>query len=127
MVLNGIELEFDFYDADQMEIFEEALDRAGENIQEALGKQGKQSQMIRGICQATINMLDDIFGEGTAKDVFKGETNFKKCLDVFTTLVRERTKQEDEISQEIEEIKSLTERNNEQQPNRATRRATRKN
>lgn len=127
MVLNGIELEFDFYDADQMEVFEDALDRATEEIQEATKEQRKQSQMIRSICEVTINMLDDVFGKGTASDVFKGETNFKKCLEVFTALVKERAKQEDEMAQEINEMKDLIEKDREQQPNRITRRAARKN
>lgn len=127
MLLNGVELEFDFYDADQMEVFEEAVNRATEEIQVAVNKKGKQSQMIRGVCKATISMLDEIFGEGTAKDVFQGETNFKKCLDVFMALVQERTKQEKEINEQLEEAKLLTEQYGPQQPNRATRRATRKN
>lgn len=127
MVLNGIELEFDFYDADQMEIFEDALDKATEAIEGFTGKPARQSQMIRSICEVTINMLDDVFGEGTSNDVFKGETNFKKCLEVFTVLVKERAKQEEEIAQEINVMKDLIETEKEQQPNRAARRIARKN
>lgn len=124
MKINGIELDFDFYDADQMELLEEALDKLGEDIQKALSGESKQSVMIRAICQATINMLDDIFGEGTAKEVFKGETNFKKCIEVFKELVEEREKQESELGEELEKIKGKYE---EQPQNRAIRRAARKN
>lgn len=127
MELNGIVLEFDFYDADQMEMFEDAIDKAMAVIEDVSGKQMKQSQMIRSICEVTINMLDDVFGKGTANDVFEGETHFKKCLEVFKELVRERARQEDEMVQEINEMKDLIEKDRAQQPNRATRRAARKN
>lgn len=127
MLLNGIELEFDFYEADQMEIFEDAIDRAGVEINKALEAK-KQSQLIRGICQATINMLDEIFGEGTANEVFQGETNFKKSIEIFNALVKERIRQEEELNVVVDEMKELTEGRNIQQPNnRQTRRLNKKN
>lgn len=127
MNLNGIELEFDFYDADQMEIFEDAVDRAEVEINKALELK-KQSQLIRGICQATINMLDEIFGEGTANEVFQGETNFKKSIEIFNALVKERVRQEEELNVVIDEMKELTEGRNIQQPNnRQIRRLNKKN
>lgn len=127
MNLNGIELEFDFYEADQMEIFEDAIDRAREEIDKALEAK-KQSQLIRGICQATINMLDEIFGEGTANEVFQGETNFKKSIEIFNALVKERIRQEEELNVVVDEMKELTEGRNVQQPNnRQIRRLSKKN
>lgn len=127
MLLNGIELEFDFYDADQMEIFEDAIDRAGVGINKALEAK-KQSQLIRDICQATINMLDEIFGEGTANEVFQGETNFKKSIEIFNALVKERVRQEEELNIVVDEMKELTEGRNVQQPNnRQIRRLNKKN
>lgn len=127
MLLNGVELEFDFYDADQIEVFEDAIDRAGVEINKALDAK-KQSQLIRGVCQATINMLDEIFGEGTANDVFQGETNFKKSIEVFNSLVKERIKQEEELNVVVDEMKNLTEGRNVQQPNnRQIRRLNKKN
>lgn len=127
MLLNGIELEFDFYEADQMEIFEDAIDRAGVEINKALEAK-KQSQLIRGICQATINMLDEIFGEGTANEVFQGETNFKKSIEIFNALVKERIRQEEELNVVVDEMKELTDGRNIQQPNnRQIRRLNKKN
>ena len=121
-------MDFDFYDADQMEVFEEAFEKASIEINKALAKKDKQSVMIREVCGATINMLDDIFGEGTANEVFGGETNFKQCIAVFTELVKERSKQDEELNIEINAMAGIVkEKEIEQQPNRATRRATRKN
>lgn len=126
MLLNGIELEFDFYDADQMEIFEEALDRARVGIDKALEAK-KQSQVIRGVCKATINLIDDIFGEGTANDVFQGETNFKKSIEIFNALVKEKVRQEEEVSELVKEMETLTGKDNMQPNNRQVRRLNKKN
>lgn len=126
MRLNGVELEFDFYDADQMEIFEKAFEEAKADIDEALKAQ-KQSQLIRGVCQATINMIDEIFGDGTANEVFQGETNFKKSMQVFNDLVKEKIRQEEEVDNMLKEMRGMTEKYAVQPNNRQIRRANKKN
>lgn len=126
MLLNGVELEFDFYDADQMEIFEKAFEEARADMEEAFKAQ-KQSQLIRGVCQATINMIDEIFGEGTANDVFQGETNFRKSMQVFNALVKEKIKQEEEVDNIVNEMRGITEKYAVQPNNRQIRRANKKN
>lgn len=126
MFLNGVELEFDFYDADQMEVFEKAFEGARVDMEKAFKSQ-KQSQLIRGVCQATINMIDEIFGEGTANEVFQGETNFRKSMQVFNALVEEKIKQEEEVDNIVSEMRSMTEKYAVQPNNRQIRRASKKN
>lgn len=125
MLLNGVELEYDFYDADQMEVFENALERAIVDVEKALEAK-KQSQLIRGVCQVTIDMIDEIFGDGTADEVFQGETNFRKSMQVFNALVKEKIRQEEEVSKVVEEMKDITGKNNVPN-NRQIRRANKKN
>ena len=125
MLLNGVELEYDFYDADQMEVFENAVERAMADVDKALEAK-KQSQLIRGVCQVTIDMIDEIFGDGTADEVFQGETNFRKSMQVFNALVKEKIRQEEEVSKVVEEMKDITGKNNVPN-NRQIRRANKKN
>ncbi|MDY5098795.1 MULTISPECIES: DUF6673 family protein [Clostridia] len=126
MFLNGVELEFDFYDADQMELFEDAFEKARIDMDKAFNAQ-KQSELIRGVCQATINMIDEIFGDGTANEVFQGETNFKKSMQVFNDLVKEKIKQEEEVDNILKEMRGMTEKYAVQPNNRQIRRANKKN
>ncbi|MGL5330438.1 MAG: DUF6673 family protein [Peptostreptococcaceae bacterium] len=106
MVLNGVELEFDFYDADQMEILENALEEFGKKMESA-DRGVKQSVMIRNMCQATIDLLDEVFGEGTSNDVFGEETNFKKSMQVFKELTNERLRQIEEVNKELEDMSNI--------------------
>ena len=102
MKLNGIELEFDFYDADIMERFECSLDESQELIHNFEKEGLKQSEMITRVCRITGDMLDDVWGEGTAEQVFEGKRNFRLCIDIFKAIVAQRHRQEEEMRAEID-------------------------
>ncbi|MBR2284566.1 MAG: hypothetical protein IJ874_09170 [Ruminococcus sp.] len=67
--INGLSLELDLDDADNMERYEKAFDiMAAEEKQ--IPKDGKQSERIRAYCKLFRNLFDRIFGEGTAEKIF---------------------------------------------------------
>lgn len=104
MKLNGIELEFDFYDADIMERLENGIDMSQELIHNFEKNELKQSEMITRVCEITGDMLDDVWGEGISEKVFKGKRNFRLCIDIFKEIVAERHRQEEEMKIEIDEL-----------------------
>ena len=69
MEINGVTLEFDYYDADQLERVENGILA----VQEGCGSlpEGlKLSESIRRQCGLVFAFFDGVFGEGTAGRVF---------------------------------------------------------
>lgn len=68
--INGCQLEIDIEDADVMERYENAFEMMSAEEAEVL-KNSKQSAKIRAYCKLYERLFDRIFGDGTAKKIFK--------------------------------------------------------
>lgn len=75
-------VEADLFDPDVMAAFEDTIQETVRKVQETI-KDERPSEGIRRQCQAVIDCIDTIFGEGAAAKVFDGKTNLLKCLDAF--------------------------------------------
>lgn len=118
------EIEFDFFDAEQMEKWDKYSEEVKNAISKIDFKNAKQSEFIRKFCTVIENCFDNIFGEGTSKEIFKGKQNFRLCVLAYKDLVNARKQQDNEIVEEIKGLENeLKEINDEYRPNRATRRA----
>ena len=118
------EIEFDFFDAEQMEKWDKYSEEVKNAISKIDFKNAKQSEFIRKFCTIIENCFDNIFGEGTSKEIFKGKQNFRLCVLAYKDLVNARKQQDKEIVEEIKGLENeLKEINDEYRPNRATRRA----
>lgn len=123
------EIDFDFFDAKQMEVYEKESQIASykitkviENIQNL-----KQSEMINQTFDIIENCFNNIFGENISKELFGGKRNLKLCFQAFKDLIIARKEQEDEINKEAEELnKELKAIGVEYKPNRTTRRRGKK-
>lgn len=98
------EIDFDFYDAEQMEKFDIGSDEIVTGINSIKSKNMKQSEFINEFCTVIEDGFDKIFGNGTSKKIFKEKRNFKDCVQAFRDLVKARKNQEQEI---VDEIKAL--------------------
>lgn len=119
------EIDFDFFDAKQMEIYEKESEIASKKLSEIISnvKNLKQSEMINKTFDVIENCFNNIFGEDISKEIFEGKRNLKLCFKAFKDLVAARKEQEDEINKEAEELnKELKNIGIEYKPNRATRR-----
>lgn len=120
MEINDIRLDFDLYDADQGPAFLEH----SENIAKlCAGMQGNKStkpadlrDAIIKICDATGDMLDAVFGEGTRGKVFGTRHNLNDAIHVYETMNTEAEKQR----------AAMQARSERYSPNRAQRRAAKK-
>lgn len=119
------EIEFDFFDAKQMEIYEKESDIAQKEINEIISnlKSLKQSELINRTCETIEKCFDNVFGEGASSKIFEGKRNFRLCIKAFKDLLTARKEQENEIDAEVASFeKELKEINADYKPNRATRR-----
>ena len=119
------EIDFDFFDAKQMEIYEKESEIASKKITEIIAniKNLKQSEMINKTFDVIENCFNNIFGENISKEIFEGKRNLKLCFQAFKDLVAARKEQENEVNKEAEELnKELKSIGVEYKPNRATRR-----
>lgn len=87
MKINGIELEFNGLNADQMERAEQAIDKVSKEMESLkTGSLTRTSQLIRGVCGIVFECFNTIFGDGTDKKVFGDTCDMGKALDAFGQL-----------------------------------------
>lgn len=118
------EIEFDFFDAEQMEKYEKESEIAQKELKSIDINKMKQSEFINKTCETIEKCFNNVFGEGTSKKIFEGKKNFRLCVKAFKDLVKSKKEQVNEIDAEIKNFqKELQEIDAEYKPNRAARRA----
>lgn len=118
------EIDFDFFDAQQMEKYEKEADIAKNELSKIDLNKMKQSEFINKVCEIIEKCFENVFGEGTSEKLFEGKRNFRLCVKAFSDLVKARKEQVSEIDNEVKDFqKELQEMNGEYKPNRAMRRA----
>lgn len=118
------EIEFDFFDAEQMEKYEKESEIAQKELNSIDINKMKQSEFINRVCEVIEKCFDNVFGEGTSKNLFENRRNFRLCVKAFKDLAKAKKEQVNEIDSEIKDFqKELQEIDAEYKPNRATRRA----
>lgn len=118
------EIDFDFFDAEQMERYEKESEIAQKELNSIDINKMKQSEFINKTCETIEKCFDNVFGEGTSKKIFEEKRNFRLCIKAFKDLVKAKKEQVNEIDNDIKDFqKELQEINAEYKPNRATRRA----
>lgn len=80
----GIQLEFEFFDADQLEVYERANEKVGKDIADPQKYEGLgTADAIRMQCRIIDGFFDEVFGEGTARKIFRGKSNIRDHLEAF--------------------------------------------
>lgn len=112
MKIRNIEVDFDFFDADDME----KLEKEAKIVQDKCRKKEKEeisvSEAIREECKIIDNFFDNVFGEGISLKIFNGKSNLAEHIKAFEDIVKEK----------IEKQKDLQNTFNRYQPNREQRR-----
>lgn len=86
--INDVELDFELFDADTLEVYEKAFEKVGEQNTRFEGAE-KTSDILRASCVAVKECFDSIFGEGIGVQVCGEKPNFMKHTDAFEALVDE--------------------------------------
>lgn len=100
------EIDFDFYDAEQMERFDIGSNEIIAGINTMKPEKMKQAEFITKFCSIIEVGFDKIFGDGTSNKIFKQKRNFKLCVQAFRDLVKARKNQEKEINDEIKALQN---------------------
>lgn len=124
MKILGKEIEFDFFDADKMEKWDKCTEKMKNAINKLDVNNMKQYEFIKKFCEAIEKCFDEVFGEGSSKEIFEGKQNFRLCVKAYKDLVQARKEQDKELIDEVKDVqKELEEINKDYSVNRATRRA----
>lgn len=117
MKISGVELDFDFCDADQAEVYEREVRRVVERVQDKKQYEGKSNaEGIRIQCGIVDEFFDAVFGSGTADLLFHGKSNLREHLEAFGAV-------SDAARESNAELLELSARYS---PNRAARRQAQK-
>ena len=128
----GVELEYDFFDADLLEKYEAENLHLNEEFSKLDYDSMSNADALRAQCQIVNNFFDHVFGAGTADTLFHGKCNIKDHLIAFSDVVKYSTTRDNELRDIV--VKYSTTRDNELRdimnqytPNRAQRRFDQKN
>ena len=78
LVINGIELELNIFEATQAEAFEEANKKVLSEKTKIDNVSGLTDK-IKFFCDIVYDFFDDVFGEGIADKVFEGRMDMLEC------------------------------------------------
>lgn len=113
--INGIEFEFDAFDADEVEKANKEVNEvlfAFKNTPKNLDRVGIIKYTVKNIGEC----FDNIFGAASSEKIFKGKTNMKLAFKAFEDLTVGIQAQDKEFEKEMEETAKKY------SPNRAARR-----
>jgi hypothetical protein len=102
MIINGVEFNIDFTDADFIEKIENACKKVYEEAENL--KQDKQISLAEGIrqeCKILKNFLDYVLGDGTSEKLFKGKDSLNQCLKAFEDIINAKQNSMNEFESKI--------------------------
>ena len=118
MKIGNIDVDFSFTDADDIEKFEKALEVVKEKSAEYQKKQLKMSEALRLECDIIDEFFDNIFGEGISQELFKGNKDLQKRMELFKDI----TDAKNEATKSFQNLYDNLEVRTKYMPNRETRR-----
>lgn len=104
MIINGVELNIDFTDADVLERIEIKSEEVLKKCEE-LGKNKKNIKPAEGIrqeCKILKDFLDYVFGENISEKVFGNKDSLRDCLKAYEDIINERNRQLNNLNEIVE-------------------------
>lgn len=113
--LNTVEVEFDFYDADQGPAYVAGSEKIAKVCADMEDKRAPEEIRAGYIAaaNATADMLDAMFGAGMGEKILLGKKSLKLCIDILNAL-------RDSVNQQAAEMAAIQARYT---PNRLARRS----
>lgn len=97
MNIRGIEIDFDFLDADNVEILEKEIQKVLEKNQESKLVKKNLSDAIKTECNIIDDFIDNVFGQGISEKIFQGKKNLTEHIKVFEEIIENKIKQQNEL------------------------------
>lgn len=122
MKLGNFEVDFSFTDADCLERLENATKKVKEKANQEEKEELSLSEAIRKECKILDDFFDEIFGEGTAKKIFKGKKDLQEHMKLFTDIMNAKI----ETTKSAQNLYDTLENKAKYMPNREMRRNNRR-
>lgn len=113
MQIRGVEVDFDFLDADDIEKFENEAEKVQKKAEEYKKQEMKYSEAIRLECKIIKDFFDNVFGKGISAKIFGEKDNLSDCIKAFEDVVNAKIAQQKDMENVF--VRYI--------PNRAQRRA----
>ena len=97
MKILDTEIDFNILDADEMERFENEANKVVEKSNTTKVEELTFSQAIRKECEIVETFIDNVFGKGTSKKVFKGKKDLQEHIQAFQDIVNEKVNKQKEL------------------------------
>ncbi len=91
------EIEFDFLDIENMEKYENALEKYMKKLEEVKQFKGKDSEGFKKLCDTVYNFFDELIEEGSAVQILGEKRNFGKCVKAMQEIIEEKLRSEKEV------------------------------
>lgn len=106
MKINDVELEFNCFEEQTAKRIVKAA-KHEEAAKKETANTKKLSEQIAGTCGWMKSVFDIIFGDGTGDKVCGEKNDMLRCTNAYIELLSEQKRQECEMSQSTERLKSL--------------------
>ena len=101
MIINGVELDIDFTDADILEKIEKGSKEVYDKAEELKNSTVSPAEGIRQECKILKDFLDYVLGEGTSEKLFGNKNSLKLCLKAYEDIVTARETQINEFQAKV--------------------------
>ncbi len=101
MLINGVELDIDFTDADTLEKIEKGSKLVYDEAEKLKDATLSPAEGIRQECKILKDFLDYVLGEGTSEKLFGNRNSLKECLNAYEDIVNARQTQINEFQAKI--------------------------
>ena len=93
MIINGVELDIDFTDADVIERIEKGRIKVEKQAEELEKSELNPAEGIRQECKMLKDFLDCVFGDGTSEKLFGNKNSLRDCIKAYEDIFKERDRQ----------------------------------
>ena len=101
MIINGVELDIDFTDADILEKIEKGSKEVYDKAEELKNSTVSPAEGIRQECKIIKDFLDYVIGEGTSEKLFGNKNSLSQCLKTYEDIVKARDEQINEFEARV--------------------------
>lgn len=111
MNIRGMDLAFDPFDADTIDLVERECKKLA-RVANWNTQNQKESDTIRALCRKVFAFFDAVFGQGTAKNLFGNKYSLTDCMGALEEFLNQKNAQEQTISAQFEHFAKLANQTN---------------
>ena len=103
MNINGVELEFNIYDADTMEKVTDSVNKVQKELT-SVGKIKDEANQIRSMCKSIKRFIDEVLGAGIGVELCGEANNLLKHIDMYECIIEEITQQRKDFENRMKKL-----------------------